>query len=60
MSVCSGRARVLVLIEGEMQRYVALGTEDVDAAVKEFTLKAAAKRRKRNILDSDDEEEEED
>ena len=47
--------------EGEMQRYVLLGTEDVDAALKEFALKAAAKRRsKRGLLDTDDDEEEED
>ena len=56
-----GESRVLVLNEGEMQRYALLGTEDADAVLKEFALKAAAKRRsKRGLLDTDDDEEEED
>ena len=56
-----GESRVLVLNEGEMQRYVLLGTEDADAVLKEFALKAAAKRRgKRGLLDTDEDEEEED
>jgi hypothetical protein len=51
----------LVLNEGEMQRYALLGTEEADAALKEFALKAAAKRRgRRGLLDTDDDEEEED
>jgi hypothetical protein len=56
-----GEVRILVLNEGEMQRYALLGTEEADAALKEFALKAAAKRRgKRGLLDTDDDEEEED
>ena len=56
-----GESRVLVLNEGEMQRYALLGTEDADAVLKEFALKAAAKRRsKRGLLDTDEDEEEED
>jgi hypothetical protein len=56
-----GESRTLVLNEGEMQRYVLLGTEDADAVLKEFALKAAAKRRgKRGLLDTDEDEEEED
>ena len=56
-----GESRILVLNEGEMQRYALLGTEDADAVLKEFALKAAAKRRsKRGLLDTDDDEEEED
>ena len=56
-----GESRTLVLNEGEMQRYALLGTEDADAVLKEFALKAAAKRRsKRGLLDTDDDEEEED
>ena len=56
-----GEKRILVLNEGEMQRYVLRETEEADATLKEFTLKAAAKRRgKRGLLDTDDDEEEED
>ena len=55
-----GESRVLVLNEGEMQRYVSLGTENALAALKEFALKAAAKRRRRGLLDTDEDEEEED
>jgi hypothetical protein len=56
-----GENRILVLNKGEMQRYALLGTEDSDAVLKEFALKAAAKRRsKRGLLDTDDDEEEED
>ena len=56
-----GESRILVLNEGEMQRYALLGTEDADAVLKEFALKAAAKRRsKRGLLDTDEDEEEED
>jgi ABC-type multidrug transport system fused ATPase/permease subunit len=56
-----GESRVLVLNEGEMQRYAVLGNEDADAVLKEFALKAAAKRRsKRGLLDTDEDEEEED
>ena len=56
-----GESRALVLNEGEMQRYALLGTEDADAVLNEFALKAAAKRRnKRGLLDTDDDEEEED
>lgn len=56
-----GESRALVLNEGEMQRYALIGTEDADAVLKEFALKAAAKRRsKRGLLDTDDDEEEED
>jgi ABC-type multidrug transport system fused ATPase/permease subunit len=56
-----GESRVLVLNEGEMQRYALLGTEEADAVLKEFALKAAAKRRsRRGLLDTDEDEEEED
>jgi hypothetical protein len=56
-----GESQVLVLTDGEMRRHALLGTEEGDAALKEFTLKAAAKRRsRRGLLDTDDDEEEED
>ena len=56
-----GETKVVVLMEGELRRYALLGTQEWDAALKEFTLKAAAKRRsKRGLLDTDDDEEEED
>jgi ABC-type multidrug transport system fused ATPase/permease subunit len=53
-----GETRILVLNEGEMQRYVSLGTEEADATMKEFALKAAAKRSKRGLIDTDEDEEE--
>jgi hypothetical protein len=55
-----GESHVLVLMDGEMRRHASLGTEEGDAALKEFTLKAAAKRRsRRGLLDTDDDDEEE-
>jgi hypothetical protein len=53
-----GETRILVLNEGEMQRYVLVGTEEADATMKEFALKAAAKRSKRGLIDTDEDEEE--
>lgn len=53
-----GETRILVLNEGEMQRYLPLGTEEADATMKEFAAKAAAKRSKRGLIDTDEDEEE--
>jgi hypothetical protein len=53
-----GETRILVLNEGEMQRYVPLGTEEAAATMKEFAAKAAAKRSKRGLIDTDEDEEE--
>ena len=59
-SALFGESRILVVNEGELQRFALLGTEEADAVLKEFALKAAAKRRsKRGLLDTDEDEEEE-
>ena len=42
-----GEDRVLTFFEGEFQRFAWLGTEEADAALKEFELKARSKRRKK-------------
>ena len=48
-----GEECVLTFFEGEFQRFALLGTEEADAALKEFELKARSKRRKKGV---DDEE----
>lgn len=55
-----GEKRVLTAIDGELRRFVSLGTEDGDAAIKEVSLKVAAMRRKKRGLGDSDEEEDED
>ena len=44
---------MLTFFDGEFQRFALLGTEEADAALKEFELKARSKRRKKGV---DDEE----
>ena len=48
-----GEERVLTFFEGELQRFESLGTEEWNAALKEFELKARSKRGKKGV---DDEE----
>jgi hypothetical protein len=48
-----GERRVLTFFEGEIQRFESLGTEEGNAALNEFELKATSKRRKKGV---DDEE----
>ena len=56
-----GEEHVLTLFDGSFQRFAALGTEEGDAALQEFSLKAADKRRsRRGVVDYDDDDEEED
>jgi hypothetical protein len=56
-----GEEHVLTLFDGSFQRFAALGTEEGDAALKEFSLKAADKRRSRSgVVDYDDDEEDDD
>ena len=54
-----GEEQVLTLFDGSFQRFAALGTEEGDAALKEFSLKVANKRR-RGVVDYDDDEEDDD
>jgi hypothetical protein len=52
-----GEKRVLTAEDGELRRCALLGTEEGDAALKEFALKAASKSdRARGLLDDDEEE----
>ena len=55
-----GETRVLTLMDGELQRFALLGTEEGDAALKEFQLKADAKRRMKKGVEDDDEDEDDD
>jgi hypothetical protein len=55
-----GEKHVLTAEDGELQRFALLGTEEGDAVLKEFSLKAASKRGRRRGLADEDEEDEDD
>ena len=56
-----GEKYVLTVEESELQRFALLGTEEGDAVLKEFSLKAAAKlAAKGGLPDDDDDDEDED
>ena len=42
---------MLTFFEGEFQRFASLGTEEGDAALKEFELKTRSKRGKKGVDD---------
>jgi ABC-type multidrug transport system fused ATPase/permease subunit len=52
-----GEKHVLTVQDGELQRFALLGTEEGDAVLKEFSLKAALKREPKRGLADDEEEE---
>jgi len=51
-----GEKQVLTVEDGEFQRFAVLGTEEGDAVLKEFSLKAASKRGMKGDLAEDEEE----
>ena len=53
-----GEKYLLTVEENELQRFALLGTEEGDAVLKEFSLKAAAKLAKGGLPDDDDDEDE--
>jgi hypothetical protein len=55
-----GEKYVVTTEQGELRRFALLGTQEGDAVLKEFALKAAAKRGASRDLPDDDEEEEDD
>jgi hypothetical protein len=52
-----GETRVLTLMDGELQRFALLGTDEGDAALKEFQMKADERRRMKWGVEDDDEDE---
>jgi hypothetical protein len=52
-----GETRLLTLMDGELQRFALLGTEEGDAALKEFQMKANEKLRMKRGVEDDDEDE---
>jgi hypothetical protein len=52
----SGETRVLTTLDGELWRLAVLGTEEGDAVLKEYTLKAAKKATKVGLAEEDEEE----
>ena len=55
-----GEKYLLTVEESELQRFALLGTEQGDAVLKEFSLKAAAKLAAKGGLPDDDDDEDED
>jgi hypothetical protein len=53
-----GEKQLLTIADGELHRFVQLGTSESDAALKEIA-RLAAKKRKKSFFDDDEEEEEE-
>jgi hypothetical protein len=51
-----GEARVLTMLDGELWRFAVLGTEEGDAVLAEYTLKAAKKATKVGLAEEDEEE----
>ena len=47
-----GEERVLTFFDGELQRFASLGTEEADAALREFEHKTRSKRRKKDVDDN--------
>lgn len=54
-----GEKRVLTCLDGELQRFAALGTEEGDAVLQEFALKIAHGRKRKGFVDVDEEDEDE-
>jgi ABC-type multidrug transport system fused ATPase/permease subunit len=55
-----GEKQVLTVKDGDLQRFAWLGTEEGDAVLKEFSLRAASKRGLKQDLAADEEDEDED
>ena len=51
-----GETRVLTMLDGELWRFAVLGTEEGDAVLKEYTLKAAKKATKAGLAEEDEED----
>ena len=51
-----GETRVLTTLDGELWRFAVLGTEEGDAVLKEYTLKAAKKATKAGLAEEDEED----
>lgn len=52
-----GEKRVVTIFGGTLQRFGLLGSEEGDAALKQFSLKAADRRRRKGYVDADEEDE---
>ena len=51
-----GETHVLTTEDGELRRFAVLGTEESDAVLKEFTLKATKTATKAGLAEDDEEE----
>ena len=51
-----GETRVLTMLDGELWRFAVLGTEEGDAVLKEYALKAAKKATKAGLAEEDEED----